>query len=55
MIDYPPHRRGINEGQEDYDDRVSNPTDTEIAAYERWMVKRYSLFAVIRENSIVDL
>ena len=40
MIDYPPHRRGINEGQEDYDDWVSNPTDTEIAAYKRWMVEQ---------------
>ena len=40
MIDYPPHRRGIIEGQEDYDDWVSNPTDTEIAAYKRWMVEQ---------------
>jgi hypothetical protein len=40
MIDYPPHHRRINKDQEDYDDRVSNPTDTEIAAYERWMVEQ---------------
>ena len=40
MIDYPPHRQRINEDQEDYDDRVSNPTDAEIAAYECWMVEQ---------------
>jgi hypothetical protein len=40
MIDFPSHSQRINEDQEDYDDRISNPTDAEIAAYEHWMVEQ---------------
>ncbi len=41
MIDYPPHHRRINEDQqEDYDDRVSNPTNSEML----W--EEHSIFAL---------
>ena len=52
MIDYPPHRRGIIEGQEDYDDQVSNPTNTEIAAYERWMVEHIRSPLMVSDSHI---
>ncbi len=43
MVDYPPHRRRLNEDQEDYKDWISNPTDADIAAYEHWVAEQSRL------------
>jgi hypothetical protein len=43
MVDYPPHRRRLNEDQGGFEDRISNPTDADIAAYERWVAEQSQL------------